>query len=67
MNDDVASLPDVALHCEVCNNALLSIKHIMVEYDPLWDTRQACLEMPEHNRAHDMRNIKYTNDDHDIF
>ena len=24
------NVPDVAPHCELCNNALLSVKHIMV-------------------------------------
>ena len=34
-------LPDVAPHCELCNNASLSVKHMM-ECEQLMDARQAC-------------------------
>ena len=36
MNDDV---PDVAPHCELCNSAILTIKHILLECEQLRDTR----------------------------
>ena len=42
MDDDVH---DVAPHCEFCNSAILTIKHIMVECEQLSDTRRDCLEM----------------------
>ena len=38
INDDV---PDVAPHCKLCNNAPLSVKHMM-ECEQLIDARQAC-------------------------
>ena len=37
------AVPDVAPHCELCNNASLSVKHIMMECEQLMDARRACL------------------------
>ena len=34
---------DVPPHCKFCNNASLSVKHIMMECEQLMDARQACL------------------------
>ena len=42
MDSDV---PDVAPHFELCNNALLSVEHIMVECQQLVDARQTWLKM----------------------
>ena len=52
MNDDV---PGMAPHCELCNSAILTIKHIMLECEQLRDTRQACLEMCRLKRSPNMR------------
>ena len=54
INDDV---PDVAPHCELCNSAILTIRHIMLECEQLRDTRQDCLQMCRRNRAHIMRDF----------
>ena len=54
MNDDV---PDVAPHCELCNCAILTIKHIMLECEQLRDTRQDCLKMCRRNRAPNTRDF----------
>ena len=54
MDSDV---PDVAPHCELCNNALLSVKHIMVECEQLRDARRACLGMCRNNRIPNMRDL----------
>ena len=48
MDNDV---PDVAPHCELCNNELFSVKHIMVECQQLVDARQTWLKMWKHNSA----------------
>ena len=53
MNNDVH---DVAPHCELCNNALLSVKHIM-ECQQLVDARQTWLRMWKHNRVPNMRQL----------
>ena len=45
MDNDV---PDEAPHCQLCNNALLSGKHIMVEWQQLVDARQTWLKMWKH-------------------
>ena len=34
-------VPDVAPHCELCNNASLSAKHIMIECEQLVDAIRA--------------------------
>ena len=47
VNNDV---PDVAPHCEFCNNASLSVKHIMMKCEQLMDARRACLEVYKRNR-----------------
>ena len=47
VNNDV---PDVAPHCELCNNASLSVKHIMMECEQLMDARRACLQVYKRNR-----------------
>ena len=47
VNNDV---PDVAPHCELCNNAFLSVKHIMMECEQLMDARQARIEVYKRNR-----------------
>ena len=54
MKDD---LPDVALHCELCNSAILTIKHIMVECEQLRDTGRDCLEMCRRNRSPNTRDL----------
>ena len=54
MNDDV---PDVAPHCELCNSAILTIKHIMLEYEQWRDTGRSCLKMCRRNRAPNMRDF----------
>ena len=46
MDNDV---PDVAPHCELCNNALLSVEHIIVECQQLVDAMQTFLKMWKHN------------------
>ena len=43
-------VPDMAPHCKHCNNASLSVKHIMMECEQLMDARRACLEVYKHNR-----------------
>ena len=43
-------VPDVAPHCELCNNASLSVKHIMMECEQLMDARRTCLEVYKRNR-----------------
>ena len=53
MND----VPDVAPHCKLCNNAILAIKHIMLECEQLKDARRACLEMCRRNRPIYMRDL----------
>ena len=47
MND----VPDVAPHFELCNNAILNNKHIMLECEQLRDARGVCQEMCRCNRA----------------
>ena len=47
VNNDV---PDVAPHCELRNNASLSVKNIMMECEQLMDARRASLEVYKHNR-----------------
>ena len=37
MNDDV---PDTAPICEVCNNAVMTVKHIMIECEQLANVRR---------------------------
>ena len=54
MNDDV---PDVAPHCELCNSAILTIKHVMLECEQLSHTRRDCLKMCRRNRAPNMRDL----------
>ena len=54
MNDDV---PDVAPHCELCNSAILTIKHIMLKCDQLGNTRQDCLKMCRRNSSPNMRDL----------
>ena len=39
-----------APHCELCNNASLSVKHIMMECEQLIDARRACLEVYKRDR-----------------
>ena len=56
MNDDV---PDVAPHCKLCNSAILTIKHIMLECEQLSNARQDCLKMCRHNRAPTLRKKTY--------
>ena len=58
MNDDV---PDVALHCELCSNALLTIEHIMVECEQLGDTRRACPGKCNRNRTPNVGDLFGTN------
>ena len=38
------NVPDVAPHCEICNNASLSVKHIMMECEQLMDARLASIQ-----------------------
>ena len=54
MDNDV---PDVAPHCELCNNALLSVKHIMVECQQLVDARQTWLKMWKHIIVPNIREV----------
>ena len=54
MDNDV---PDVEPHCELCNNALLSVKHIMVECQQLVDARQTWLKMWKHNRVPNIKKL----------
>ena len=54
MDNDV---PDVAPHCELRNNAHLSVKHIMVECQQLVDARQTWLKMWKHNRVPNIREL----------
>ena len=51
------NVPDVALHCELCNNAILSVKHIMVECQQLLDARQTWLKTWKHNRVPNIREL----------
>ena len=39
----------------LCNNAIFTVKHIMLECEELRATRRACLEMCRRNRATNMR------------
>ena len=48
---------DVAPHCELCNNTLLSVKHIMVECQQQVDDRQTWLKMWKHNRVPNIREL----------
>ena len=48
--------PDVAPHCELCNNALLSVKHL-VESRQLVDAMQTWLKMWKHNRVPNIREL----------
>ena len=41
---------DVTPHCELCNNASLSVKQIMMECEQLIDARRACLEVYKRSR-----------------
>ena len=41
---------DVPPHCELCNKASLSVKHLMVECEQLFDARRAYLELYKRNR-----------------
>ena len=43
-------VPDVAPHCELCNNASLSVRHITMECEQLVEARRACLEVYKRNR-----------------
>ena len=58
MENDV---PDVAPHSELCNNGLLSVKHIMVECQQLVDARQTWLKMWKHNRDPNIRELLVKN------
>ena len=51
------AVPDVAPHCELCNSAILTIKHFMLECEQLRDTRPDCLEMCRRNMAPNMRDL----------
>ena len=42
VNNDV---PDVSPHCELCNNASLSVILVIMESEQLIDARRACLEV----------------------
>ena len=47
-------VPDVAPHSELCNNASLSVKQIMMECEQLMDARRTCLEVYKRNREHNI-------------
>ena len=51
------AVPVMAPHCELCNSAILTIKHIMLECEQLRDLRRDCLEMCRRNRSPNMRNL----------